>query len=326
MSQGSLDLPEQWTLREVLAIYLKGIAMGAAGTIPGVSGGTIALIVGIYERLVNAIAAVTPRLLMFLPGVRTREGRQSLLRELIRIDLPFLLLLGAGVATAIIVVSRIMVAAFAVAPAHVNAFFFGLIAASAVVIAANVSIRTPGRVAATGLGFLLAFSLTGNEAILGHRSAAVVFIAGAISVAGMILPGISGAAFLYILGQYEYMIGELQAFIDALGALAIGGSTNAVIAPGVIVAIFILGAMVGLVGMARIVSWALARYRMATLGFLIGLMLGALRLPVTEIHGELGVPAPIEWLTLLAVVVIGIAAVLALEWYTDSLEYGETRA
>lgn len=313
-------------MREWLSIYLKGVCMGAADIVPGVSGGTIALIAGIYDRLIAAIAALDPRILVSVPALSSAEGRNAFREDLIEMDLPFLLVLGAGIASAVLLMSRLITAAFETFPAVLNGFFFGLIAASAIVIYRITDVDTTGRIAALVFGAVLAFVVSGVAESGSEASLLLVFFSGAIAISAMVLPGISGAAILYILGQYDYMLDSLTRFTDALIALAQGGTLEAVLDPGAPVVVFMTGAVVGLLTMARIVERAFERNRMATLGFLVGLMVGALRLPVDEAAAATEVwTGPLIGAVALATV-LGITVVLALDHYSDSLDYTEDTA
>lgn len=302
-----------------LAVYVKGVLMGAADTIPGVSGGTIALITGIYERLVTAIAALDPRPLRRLLRVWDAAERERFVDELSDMGVPFLLVLGAGVATAVVVLSRFMHAALVSYPVPMNALFFGLIGASAVVLYREVAVDTPGRVAAAIGGFTAAFLVTGisGSGGAGH-GLPVVFVSGAVASAAMLLPGISGAAFLYILGQYEFLTGTLTRFVDAVLVTSFDASF---VEAGVVVAVFLIGVAVGLLSIARAVRWSLEHYREATLVALVSLMVGALRLPVENILAGTD-----RW-TGGAVAGVGVAAavgaglVLLLDRSTDDLSY-----
>lgn len=310
-------------MREWLSIYLKGVCMGAADIVPGVSGGTIALIAGIYDRLIAAIAALDPRILASLPGLASTEGRIRFRDELIEMDVPFLLVLGAGVGTAVVLMAQIIEAAFEAYPAVLNGFFFGLIAASAVVIYRVTDVDTPGRMGALLGGAVLAFVVTGIAESDGQASLVLLFVAGSIAISAMVLPGISGSAFLYIFGLYQYLLGTLGDFIDALVGLLGGGSINAVLGPGVPVVVFLLGALLGLLTMARIVKHALERNRMATLAFLVGLMVGALRMPVEQAAGATEVWTPGLATAVLVATLVGAVVVLGFDHYTDSLDYTE---
>jgi putative membrane protein len=313
-------------MREWVAIYLKGLCMGAADIVPGVSGGTIALITGIYDRLIAAIAAIDPRVLADLTGVGSEDGRTRIREELLAMDLPFLLALGAGIGTAFVLMSRIITLAFESYPAVLNGFFFGLIAASAVVIYRGIHVDTPGRVASLLGGAVLAFLVSGAAEAGGASSLALVFLAGAIAISAMVLPGISGAAFLYILGQYQYMLSALTEFTDALVAIPSGGSVDAAVTPGVPVVVFLAGASVGLLTMARIVKRALERNRMATLGFLVGLMVGALRLPVEEAAAATETLTAGLLVAIALAAVAGIVVILAFDRYGEPLDYTDDDA
>lgn len=308
--------------RSWLGIFLKGVFMGAADTVPGISGGTIALITGIYERLVTAIAALDPRVVWRLPKLRQPAERAAFFRRLDDMDLAFLLVLGLGIVSAIVTVSRVLELALHVYRGPTNAFFFGLIAASAVLLYDEVNLGTSRRVIAAVGGVAAAFWLTGATAggEIPH-SAPILFVAGAIASSAMLLPGISGAALLYVLGQYEFMIGVLQAFIEGVPGVVFGGPTDDIVAPAAIIIVFIVGVGIGLLTVARAVRWALSADRATTLTLLVSLMVGALRLPAAEV-----LSATQRWTaetTLIIVVagVVGAVAVLVLDWLTDDLEY-----
>ena len=305
-------------MRHWLSIYLKGIFMGAADSIPGVSGGTIALITGIYERLLDAIAGIDAGLASSLFGVHTADGRAEVVRQLREMDLGFLLVLGAGIVTALVTMTRLVSYALAEIRVLTFAFFFGLIAASAVVLYKHVSVGTPGRLAAAAIGFVLAFLLSGGASAGFPHSLLITFVVGAVAICAMILPGLSGAFLLLLFGQYNHMSHALHGFIDALAAGDVGRATDL----GVTVVTFCAGAAVGLLTISNVISWALDNYRAATLTFLVSLMVGALRLPVEEIlDGTSATTSATTWATVVLVAVAGGAAVLLIDYYTDDLEY-----
>lgn len=308
--------------RELLTVYLKGIFMGAADAVPGVSGGTIALITGIYERLIQAITSLDPRALRHLPRLHRRRGRAEFRAALVAMDIPFLLALGLGIVTAIVTVARLMTVAFEEYPGLVAALFFGLIAASAVVLWDHVALDSPRRIAVAVFGFVLAFALSGPDVSNSMPNSPVfVFVAGAIAIAGMILPGISGAFFLYVLGQYEYLTGTLTEFTNALAALATGGSVAALVEPGIVVVAFGVGALIGLFSIAYAIRWALANYRDATLTFLVSLMIGALRLPATKVLTNTTEATPMAVGGVLAVAIAGGALVVLVDRFTEDIEF-----
>jgi len=308
--------------RDWLAIYLKGMFMGAADSVPGVSGGTIALITGIYERLITAIRGLDPRVLGHVTGIHTTAGRAALWRDLREMDLAFLLVLGLGVLSAILAVSRAVQVALGSARAQTFAFFFGLIAASAVVLYRDVDLDSPARIGAAAVGFLIAFFVSGIQGSGGlPSSVAVVFLAGAIAITAMILPGVSGAFFLLLLGQYDYLTATLTRFTDGVIALVDGGTVAVLVAPGTTILAFAAGGLIGLLTVAHLIGWALEHYRGATLAFLVSLMVGGLRLPVAEMRASVATWRVPVALATGAAVAAGAGAVLLLDRYTDDLEY-----
>lgn len=305
-------------LKPLVIVYLKGICMGTADAVPGVSGGTIALIVGIYERLIGAITAITlTRIRRVLAApVRWHDARAAFGEA----DGPFLAALGVGILTAVVVVTRLLHVALESEPLATFGFFFGLIAASAVVLASEVSLDTPGRVGATVGGFLLAFVAGGRAGAALPSTPIVVVAVGAVAISAMVLPGISGSLILVILGQYEFMVDRLTAFVDALFGLAVGGSVTAAVDPGRTVVAFVAGAAIGLFTVAHAVRWALERYRAATLSFLVSLIVGGLRAPVVEAGKNLSGGWTVAAAGVFALAaVVGAVAVLGLERYTGGL-------
>jgi len=172
-------------------------------------------------------------------------------------------------------------------PVETYGFFFGLIGASVLVLYSAVSLSTRRRQVAAGGGFVLAFLLSGYAAGALGSSLPIIFLAGALAVSAMILPGVSGSLLLLMLGQYEYMSTALSRFTDALAGSLSGGVTDTLIEAAVPVVTFMAGGVVGLLTLAHSVRWALDRYREATLAFLVSLVLGALRAPVEQTTIEL---------------------------------------
>ncbi|ELZ40273.1 hypothetical protein C463_15170 [Halorubrum californiense DSM 19288] len=311
-------------LREWATIYLKGIAMGSADAVPGVSGGTIALIVGIYERLIAAVTAVDPdRMRRVLAGVR--PGRRVDARAAFReVDGAFLLVLGAGIGTAVVTVLSGVNYLLSTRAVATYGFFFGLIAASAAVLLGDVDLSTPRRKAAAAGGFALAFLASGVAGTALGSSLPVVFVAGAVAVSAMVLPGISGSLLLVVLGQYEYMSGVVSRFVDAAADLALGGGTNALVETLPPVATFLLGGVVGLFTIAHTVRYALSRARAATLAFLVSLIVGALRAPLVEVSVRLAESGE-SWLAaaprFAVAALLGAGLVAVLNRYSAAVEY-----
>ncbi len=303
-----------------VVVYLKGVAMGLADSVPGVSGGTIALVTGIYERLVTAIASADPRIVTH--ALRPHDGaeRAALLDGLHEMDLPFLLVLGTGIGSAVVVASQGLAVALETHTGLTYAFFFGLIAASAAVLSGEVSLATPRRATLAAVGVLAAAVLTGETAASAPHTAPVLFVTGAIAITAMVLPGVSGAFLLIVLGQYEFMVETLEAFVDAVAGLATGGRPAALVDPATVVVVFGAGAGVGLLTVAHAIRWALDRYRAATLTLLVSLMVGGLRLPAQRVLAS-DPTTPAAAAGVVAAATVGAGAVLALDRYTEDLGY-----
>lgn len=310
--------------RAWLGVYLRGVAMGAADAVPGVSGGTIALLTGIYERLIAAITAVGPDRIRRVLSTPLPGRRGDGLSAFLEMDGVFLMVLGAGIATAIVTVSRVLEVAMEAYPSPTFGFFFGLIAATAWVLRDEVALDTRRQWAAAVAGFLLAFVVSGRaSATIGHGPV-VTLLAAAVAVSAMILPGISGSLILLLLGQYHYLVSALSSFVDAVPAL-LGGSVPAGFwtNTGTILAFF-AGALVGLLSVAHAVRYALERWHTATLTFLVALVVGALRAPVVR-AGERLAESGGGWTTeaMLAfgvAAVVGAALVVGLEWAAGEVE------
>jgi len=308
-------------VRAWLAVYLKGLCMGAADTVPGVSGGTIAVIVGVYERLITALTSLDPTAIRHLGRLHTTEGRTALTRDLVRMDVPFLLVLGAGVLSAAASVATVMHVATQQYPVPTYAFFFGLIAASAVVLYRYVDAATPRRALVGLVGVSLAFAVT-DPSLSGSLGSTlpVLFVSGAVAISAMVLPGVSGSFLLLVLGQYEFVSGIPRAVVAGL-LEALEGDATALVAALTPFAAFMTGAVVGVFTVAYAVRAALNRYREATLTFLVSLMVGALRLPATKVAVNLEGPTALSAASVLVAALVGAFAVLALDYYTDDLEY-----
>jgi len=311
-------------LRDWAALYLKGVAMGSADAVPGVSGGTIALIVGIYERLIAAVTAIDPaRIRRLIAGVRPADipDARAAFHE---IDGAFLVVLGAGIGTAVAAMLSAVNHLLTTQPVATYGFFFGLIAASAAVLLGDVELDTPRRKGAAAGGFTLAFLASGYASTALGSSLPVVFVAGAVAVSAMVLPGISGSLLLVVLGQYEYMSGAVSRFIDGAVALALGGGTTGLTDAAPTIAVFLLGGVVGLFTVAHVIRYALARARAATIAFLVSLIVGALRAPLVEVSIRLAESGE-AWRAAaprFALAAVGGAAlVVVLDRYSTGIEY-----
>ncbi|MBR1369142.1 hypothetical protein RJ53_06415 [Methanocalculus chunghsingensis] len=236
--------------------------MGGSDIIPGVSGGTMAFITGIYGRLVNAIASVRPRSLLHI----LRGDVSSFKKDVLAIDPLFLITLLAGIGTAALLMSRMILHILEGYPAEAFGLFLGLIVASSVLIAVQVKSRNTLAILFVGGGFLIGYLIGDLPTGSFDHSLLMIFITGMVALCAMILPGISGAYLTLILGQYEYL---LQAIRD-------------VSLPEILT--FIAGGVVGILLFSRILRYLLDRYTAAVLAFLTGLMLGSTRVLIERIE------------------------------------------
>ena len=310
-------------IREWARTFAIGICMGSADAVPGVSGGTIALIAGIYGRLIAMINDITPdRILTLLRSLTPLDGGFDVRRALgifEEVDGWFGLALVAGVGTAVVLVTRAVHILNESYPTLLFGFFFGLIAASAVVLLRELTVDSAFQVAAGVVGFITAFLLSGPVTFLDGGGPIVVFVAGAVAVSAMVLPGISGSLLLVILGQYTFMSDTLSRFIDGLIAVVTGGSTATLINDAILVVTFIAGGFVGLFTVSRAVRRALDRNRRATMTFLVALVVGALRAPIQEVQSTTGFSSNVL-VAFAAAAVVGSAVLFALDWFAVDLD------
>ncbi|SDL00922.1 DUF368 domain-containing protein [Natronorubrum texcoconense] len=298
---------------ELLRIYGYGLCMGAADALPGVSGGTVALLLGFYGRLIAAVTALTPRrAAAVLRGYRS-DRRPRAREALVEMDLQFLIPLGIGMVTSVVLIAGTVSSLADSHPVALFGFFTGLIAASAIALGRSLEWSSSKHVGVAIAGVTLALLVAADVVQLPGGGRAVIFVAGAIAISAMILPGISGSLILILLGQYVFLSSELSAFVRALGELVTGGSIGAAVGPGTTVALFVAGGLVGLVTIARVVRAALARQRELTLVFLVSLIAGSVPAPLHNI-GETH-----AWTTETIALTFGWAALGAIALF--ALEY-----
>jgi len=242
--------------KETLIIFIKGLFMGIADIIPGVSGGTIALITGIYIRLVHAISGINLRFISRL----VKGDFEGAKKKIGDIDFQLFIPLLTGIGLAIFLMSNLLDYLLQNFEASTYAFFFGLILASAVLLYKQIKGFSVKIMIFSIAGFLAGFFLSGLATLQIGHSLPVIFLSGMIAICAMILPGISGAFMLLFLGMYDYMIDVLKnlQFLEIF--------------------IFIFGALIGILAFSRVLNYILRKYESITISFLIGLMLGALRL------------------------------------------------
>ncbi|RZS95123.1 putative membrane protein [Cecembia calidifontis] len=225
--------------------------MGAADLVPGVSGGSIALITGIYEKLLDSIKSIDGKALSLLKNLEIKAFWKH-------INGRFLLTLLAGILTSIFTLSKIISYLMEEHPIPLWSFFSGLIVISALIILRDIKRWNWGVILAIILGTVSAYLITGLPPIGSPDALWFVFVAGAIAICAMILPGISGSFLLLILGQYERV---LQA-VNQKDLITLG--------------LFALGCIIGLLSFSRLISWLLKNFHAVTIGLLSGFMLGSI--------------------------------------------------
>lgn len=230
--------------------YLKGMAMGAADIVPGVSGGSIALIAGIYQQLLDSINAFNLDNLLLLKSFQIKELYA-------RVNGNFLLSLLLGIMTSIFALSSVITYLMEEQPIPLWSFFTGLILVSAFLILKEIKRWNWAILAAIVLGTLIAWWVTNLPPTTTPDAGWFTFVAGAIAICAMILPGISGSFILLILGKYETILAAL-AQKDFLT-----------------LALFASGCLVGILTFSRVVAFLLRRFHDVTIGLLSGFMLGS---------------------------------------------------
>jgi putative membrane protein len=240
------------SLLNFIILTIKGFIMGAANVVPGVSGGTMALILGIYEELINAIRSINLRFARLITRFKIREALTS-------VSWPFLVPVGLGILLATFSLAEVLSWLLDRYPVIVWSFFFGLILASVLTVSRVIRTWRIPIVLAIVLGGIAAYFLFGMIPVSTPNASWFIFGSGFIAICAMILPGISGAYILVLLGKYQYILEALN---------------NKDLFPLLVIS---AGAFVGLISFAQILGWLLKRYHDLTMAVLIGLMLGSLR-------------------------------------------------
>ncbi|HEY86025.1 MAG TPA: DUF368 domain-containing protein [Chloroflexi bacterium] len=296
----------QRNFKAYLGVVLRGFFMGASDVVPGVSGGTMALILGIYEELIRSIKAIDFTVIKLLLSFKIKEA----------LDIApwkFLLSVFAGILLAIFSLAQAIEWTLENQPVLIWSFFFGLVLASVLMVSKRIKKWSAGTMATIAAATLAAYIIVGMVPTQTPNALWFVFLSGAIAICAMILPGISGSFILVLLGKYEYILGAVnnRDFVTLI--------------------VFALGAGIGIISFARFLSWLFDRYHDLTVAMLIGLMLGSLRKiwpwketlsTMLDRHGQL---IPIEQINILPPVfttevalaiglaIFGFAIVFALE-------------
>ncbi len=225
--------------------------MGVSDSVPGVSGGTIAVAANIYDRIIYALRAMDAGALRLLLKGRPKECWQ-------RVDGTFLLLLGLGIASGLLLSANLIVYLIESNPEPLRAFFIGLIAAAIWMLRGEIVLGDPRNALSAVGGALLVLLVSMASPGDSQPSAVYLFFCGMIAISAMLLPGLSGAFILLLLGAYEYMLAALTAFDIP------------------VLLIFLAGCVLGVLLMSRIVAWLLRRHRRRAYGFICGMLAGSI--------------------------------------------------
>ena len=283
---------------EMLGILARGVAMGIAEIVPGISGSTIALITGIYDRMINALASFSAAsaTMLFRKGWRVFYTHH---------DIGFVCVLLVGMIFSQLVLANVIRFLLDTVPLYVWGFFFGLVAAAVIQIGSRVK---PRILAVAGIcGFLIGGTFAFLPAQTTELWLPLVFVGGVLAVAAWMLPGISGSLVLVILGLYGPMLKALTS-LDLIPLLTFG-----------------LGLVAGLVAFARVIRYLFYHYRDVILGFLTGLMAGSLMVlwpwrTGTDLlwptHYAMGSP----WVGVVGMMVLGMATVFMLVFASQRVD------
>ena len=237
--------------KEYGLLVLKGMGMGAADVVPGVSGGTVAFISGIYEELINTLKSIDLAALKLLLSGKVTDFWKA-------INGNFLASVFGGIAISVLSLARVLGYLLENHPVLIWSFFFGLILASALLVGRKIGTWNGVNILSLVLGAIIAFYITVAAPATTPTALWFVFLSGALAICAMILPGISGSFILLLLGQYRHIL-------DSLSALRAD-----------VLAVFLAGCAVGLLSFSRLLSWMFDRYHDLTVALLTGFMLGSL--------------------------------------------------
>ncbi|MAW95101.1 MULTISPECIES: DUF368 domain-containing protein [unclassified Leeuwenhoekiella] len=253
------------SLLNYAVITLKGLVMGAADVVPGVSGGTIAFIAGIYEELIKTIDNLDL-------GIFKVWRQQGFSKVVETYNLKFLGALFLGILISILSLAKLITFLLDHHPLLLWGFFFGLIVASIVYIGKQISSYTIGVFISGIIGIVVSYYITIAEPLSTQASYWFIFLSGFIAIIAMILPGISGSFILLLLGSYSIVLGTVRNFVDAILHFDFEVLKDAALK----LLLFILGCIVGLKAFSRVLTYLFQNFQNLTLALLTGFMIGAL--------------------------------------------------
>lgn len=253
------------SLKRKLTIVVKGMLMGAADVVPGVSGGTIAFITGIYEELINTIDRLNLKMLkeIFKVGFK---------KTFISYNLGFLCSLLTGIAISILSLSKLLTYLLQAFPVLLWSFFFGLILASVLYVGKQISKWNIVVILAILLGSVLSFFITIAEPLGSPDNWWYLIFSGFIAIIAMILPGVSGAFLLLLLGSYTTILGSISGLLEAI----LEGNWSQAKDSFVTLFLFSIGCLLGLKVFSKVLTWLFENQKNLTLALLTGFMVGSL--------------------------------------------------
>ncbi len=242
----------EWRNKGIMRLFLTGFSMGSADLVPGVSGGTIALITGIYEELIHSVKTVTGKTLKLVLSRDIKAAIQT-------VPWRFLLPVGMGMMTAIFSLAKLISWLLDHRPVLIWAFFFGLVVASVVVVGRRVGMWNTKTIAALAAGAGATYLLVGTVPVHTPTTMPAFFLAGMVAIVAMILPGISGSFLLVLMGKYAQVLDLVtnREFIT--------------------LSVFALGAAVGLSAFSRVLSYMFHHHHRLMMAVLTGVLVGSLR-------------------------------------------------
>ena len=287
-----------FNLKEAILIFVRGLLMGSADIVPGVSGGTIALITGIYGHLIESISKIK---FGFVKPLIKGDFNGFLTEFFDEIDFKFFIPLILGIGVAFLTLAKVVTYCMDVYTAWTYSFFLGLIIASAVILFKKIDKINIKHFIFAVIGLILTYVFVSLNPIAANHSLPILFASGMIAICAMILPGISGSFLLLLLGQYEYMLNALHQlhFSEII--------------------VFIVGAVIGILGFSKILNYLLKNYEEFTMAFLIGVMIGSLKVPGVEIINSVSLSFA-GLFPCFIVAVVGFSLIVILETRFDYIE------
>ncbi len=256
---------EQNNKKRSLGLALRGVAMGAADVVPGVSGGTIAFITGIYQELLATISNLNLGLLKTWKN----EGFKAFWKKG---NFGFLLPLFVGIIISIASLAVFIEYLLEHHPIQLWSFFFGLIVASVWLVGKSVKKWNTAAIAGLVIGTIVAYLITTLTKSQDSSNLAYIFLCGAIAICAMILPGISGSFILLLMGAYATILGAVSNLLSALKE----SNWEVVFSNGILLAVFALGCLVGLISFSKALSWLFKKAENVTIAVLTGFLIGSL--------------------------------------------------